>query len=323
MFFNLNDPLQLLLFVLTINVLVTAVSLIMALKLTKDKRPRLGVAGSTLLPVGLIALLSSIFLESSTLAFIGLGLTFWGALLLYVTSERYVKQALLGSTTISSLINLNQILNELKYQGATTYLPSKYFKDLETTKVYISKYKNNRLPKPEEIQQQEDKTFLMNPEAVLLIPLGLALSKLVEKKLGTSFTKLDLEQLQQDLPKILIEDLELAENFEIQIKLSEVSKGTNKSDSLTQTKDELIHVKITNSIFEDLCKEVLKTSTSYPICKIGCPLCSAIACTLAQTIGRPITIEMCLFISEDAKIIETIYQVLETEEGQELVEGVS
>ena len=322
MFFNPNDPLQLLLFVLTINILVSAVSLIIALKLTKDKRPRLRFTGYILLPVGLIALLSSIFLESSILAFIGLGFIFWGALLLYVTNERYVKQALLGSTTISLLKNLNQILNEIKYQGETTYLPSKYFKDLETIKVYIPKYKNNSLPKPEEIQQQEDKTFLMNPEAALLRPPGLALSKLVEKKMGTSFTKVDLEQLQQDLPKTLIEDLELAENFEIQIKPSEVSKGANKSNSLTQIKDELIHVKITNSIFEDLCKEALKTSIGYPICKIGCPLCSAIACTLAQTIGRPITIES-VSISEDEKIIETIYQVLETEEGQELVEGVS
>ncbi len=322
MFFNPNDTLQLLLVVLTINVLVTAVSLIIALKLAKDKRPRLRVAGYTLLPVGLIALLSSIVIESSLLAFIGLGLTLWGSLLLYVTNERYVKQALLGSTTISSLKNLNQIINEIKYEGATTYLPSKYFKDLETTKIYIPKHKNNSLPKPEEIQQQEDKIFLMNPEAVLLIPPGLALSKLIEKKMGTSFTKVDLEQLQQDLPKTLIEDLELAENFEIQIKPSEVSKGTNKSDSLTQTKDELIHVKITNSIFEDLCKEALKTSIGHSICKIGCPLCSAIACTLTQTIGRPITIKS-VSISKDEKIIETTYQVLETEDGQELVEGAS
>ncbi len=59
MSFNPNDTLQLFLFVLTINVLVSAVSLIIALKLTKDKRPRLRVVGYTLLPVGLIALLSS------------------------------------------------------------------------------------------------------------------------------------------------------------------------------------------------------------------------------------------------------------------------
>lgn len=308
--FNQNDTLQLLLVVLTINVLVTAVSLILALKLAKDKRPRLGVAGYTLLPVGLIALLSSIILESSILTFIGLSFTFWGALLLYVTNERFVKQALLDSTTISSLKSLTQILNEIQYQGATTYLPSKYFKYFKTTKVYIPKYKNNSLPKPEEIQHQAHKTFLMKPEATLLIPPGLALSKLFEKKLGTSFTNIDLEQLQQDLPKTLIENLELAENFEIQIKSSEVSKGTNKSDSLTQTKDELIHVKITNSIFEDLCKDALKSPIGYQICKIGCPLCSAIACTLTETIGRPITIES-VSISEDAKIIDTIYRVLE------------
>lgn len=165
MFFNPNDTLQLLLLVLTINVLVTTVSLIIALKLAKDKNPRLRVAGYTLLPVGLIALLSSIVLESTVLALIGLGFTFWGVLLLYITNESYIKQGLLGTTTISSLKNLNQILNEIKYRGATTYLPSKYFNHLETIKIYILKNKNNNLPKPEEVQRQEGKTFLINPEA--------------------------------------------------------------------------------------------------------------------------------------------------------------
>lgn len=312
--FNLTDPLQLLLVVLTINGLVTAVSLIIALKLSKDKRPRLRVAGYSLLPVGLLALLSSLVLESSILAFIGLGLTFWGALLLYVTNEKYVNQNLLSSTTISSLNNLTQILKEKKYKGVTIYLPSTYFKDLETIKVYIPKYKNISLPKPEEIRQQPQKIFLMNPEAILLIPPGLALSKLVEKKLGTSFTKVGLEQLRQDLSKILIEDLELVEHFEIQIKPSEVSRETNKSDSLTLTKDGLIHVKITNSIFKNLCKEALNTSIDYSICKIGCPLCSAIACTLTQTLGSPIKIES-VSISEDAKIIETIYSKISSHEN--------
>ena len=110
-----------------------------------------------LLALGLIALAFSIIYTSSILAFIGLGLTFWGTLTLYITTERYVKQTLLDSTTIPSLANLNQILTELKYQGKATYLPPKYLKDFETSKAYIPKNEDMSLPTPEEIQQQEDK----------------------------------------------------------------------------------------------------------------------------------------------------------------------
>ena len=171
-----------------------------------------------ILALGLIALAISIVYASSILAFIGLGLIFWGSLTLYITTEKYVKQTLLDPSIIPSLTNLNQILTELKYQGKPIYLPLKYLKDFETTKIYIPKNKNTKLPTPEEIQQQENKTFLKNPGAALIIPPGLSLSKLFEKTLGTTFTKVDLEYLQQNLPKLFIEDLEIAENLEIQTK---------------------------------------------------------------------------------------------------------
>ena len=45
----------------------------------------------------MIALTASAFYASSILAFIGLGLTFWGALLLYITPTKYVKLELLNA----------------------------------------------------------------------------------------------------------------------------------------------------------------------------------------------------------------------------------
>jgi hypothetical protein len=316
MFFNPDNAFQLFFFVLMINLLVTAVSLIIALKLTKDKRPRLGGVGYILLPVGLIAFLSSIFLESSVLVFMGLGLTFWGVLLLYVTNERYVKHALLGATAVSSLKNLSQILTALNYRGDATYLPSHYHPALET-RVYIPRNPNDRLPLPEDLQPQGDATFATNPEAALIIPPGLALSKLVETKLGTRFTEVTLERLQDVLPKLFLEDLELAETFEIQITPSPVNKNPDNNASLTPPATKLIRVTITHSVYEDLCRAALKPSTDSPICKIGCPLCSAIACILAETLGKPITIDS-VSISDDATIIETTYHALATGERLEL-----
>ena len=256
-----------------------------------------------ILALGLIALAFSIVYASSILAFIGLGLTFWGTLTLCITTEKYVKQTLLDPSIIPSLSNLNQILTELGYQGKGIYLPPKYLKDFETTKIFIAKNESTKLPTPEEIQQQEDKTFLKNPEAALITPLGLSLSKLFEKTLGTTFTKVDLEYLQQNLPKLFIEDLEIAENLEIE---TEYSKDADKIN-------DIIHVKITNSIYKDICEEARKLPH---ICgSIGCPLCSAIACALTKATGKPIVMETNQ-TSEDGKIIEATYRVLETEAAE-------
>lgn len=266
------------------------------------------IIGYILLVFGTLSLSFSIFYEHVILAFIGLGLTFWGALLLFIRSEKYVKEKLLNSTTLPTLTDINQIFAELGYQGKGIYLPPKYFKNPETSKVYIAKNKNTNLPTPEEIQQHENKLFLKNPEAALITPPGYSLSKLFEKTLGKSFTKTDLEYLQQNLPKIFIEDLEIAENLEIQTEPSKVAKKVANSASVIQLKTDTIHVKITNSIYTDTCKQARNLSH---ICgTIGCPICSAIACAIAKASGNPVTIEK-TECTEDAKIIEAYYRILE------------
>jgi len=257
-----------------------------------------------LLSLGSIALTFSIIYASSVLAFIGLGLVFWGAITLYITPEKYVKQILLDSTIIPSLTNLNLILTELGYQGKAIYLPPKYLKDFETSKVYISKDKNTSLPTPEQIQEYENRLLVRNTQGIsqgiLLTPPGTRLMKLFEKTLKTSFTKMNLEHLQQKLPKLFIEDLEIAEDLEIQI--------INSSVQSIQIKNNSISIRITNSIYKDIHKEAEKLS--HICCTIGCPICSAIACAMVKTIGKPITIERTQ-TSEDGKVIEAYYEIID------------
>ena len=265
--------------------------------------------------VGSITLAVSIIYESSILAFVGLSLTFWGALLLIIGTEKYVQQPLLDSTIIPSLVHLNQTLTELKYQGKGVYLPPEYLKDSETSRIFIPKNKNTDLPTPEKIKQQNDKIFLTNPDAMLIIPPGLSLSKLFEKTLGTSFAKVDLEYLQQNLPKLFIEDLEIAEDLEIQTNYDETSTKMTKRVSVIKTKYDAIQVKITNSVYKDTCRETRKLSRIHDA--IGCPICSAIACALAKATGKPLIIEN-TEVTEDGKTIEANFQLLEKIETEVL-----
>ena len=243
-----------------------------------------------LLLVGALSLILSVIFVSSILAFIGLGLLFWGAILLYVTPEEYVKSSLLNAVTMTLLANVEKILEDGNYKGKAVYLPPKYLKDFESSKVFLSTENAAQLPSPEQIQQKETEKLLSNPNYTLITPPGADMVRLFESILETSFTKVNLTYIETNLPKLLLEDLEIAENIEI------------------ETKEKKIQVKIQNSVQRNYSTE-LKRFT-YAINLLGCPISSAIACALAKATGKPIEIEK-YSISEDGKTTIIEYRLLE------------
>lgn len=240
---------------------------------------------SILLITGSFSLIFSIVFVSSILAFIGLGLVFWGIIFAYIRTEEYTKKALLDATVNSQIAILNQTLQGLQHEDDAIYLPPKYFTDPDISKVYIPKQKAfGELPTPEQIQKQESLFFIESPLGILLTPPGAELAKLFEKILETNFTRVDMEYLQQKMPKLFIEELEITQNFEI------------------KTENNKILVKIENSKYDVLNSEVENSRT------LGSLLSSAIACVIAKTTGNPIRIEK-QQTSEDAYLtIE--YQIM-------------
>ncbi|MGB9693952.1 MAG: hypothetical protein ACPLYF_03830 [Fervidobacterium sp.] len=248
-------------------------------------------SGLIMLSLGSISLIGSIIYTSQILAFIGLGLIFWGIILTYIQTEEYVKESLLNATALSSLAMLNQIITELDYTEKAVYLPPKYLKDPEENKAYIPKNKMSKLPTPEQIQEK-DKLFIENPEGMLITPPGSELAKLFEKTLNTSFTKVDMQYLQLNMPKLFIEDLEIAQDLEINMENNRV------------------HVKIEETAYQNLTEEIEKFEKLYG--SLGCPLSSAIACALAKAIGKPIIIEKKL-VNEKNRTVEIEYRIIEEE----------
>ena len=259
------------------------------IELWKHKRKPSGIVGYTLLLLGIIALISSIPYASSILAFIGLGLAFWGALLLYIKPIRYVKASLLDSTAISTLTTIDRVIADLNYKGKGIYLPPRYLKEFKAGIVFVPSERAIVIPPIEEVAKE--KVFLKNPRGICVAPPGLSLVNLYEKELGTDFAKADLNYLQSNLPKLFIEGLEMAEDLELNVESN------------------IIHVKIVGSIYADLCKELRKTSSN--VCSsFGCPLCGSIALALTRATGKPIIIEKAE-PSEDDKTIEAYYKSLE------------
>ena len=278
-----------------------------------------------MLILGLVSLVASAYFEHLILAFVGLGLTFWGALLLYITPSRHVSLELLNVMASSNLGNIERILTDanivmaeippgqrvnaetlpqirravMSHQirayairfpfGKGIYLSPKYLKDFESSLVFVPSTRQ-ALPEPEEMREEKLYYGKIWPKGVFLTPPGLALSKLFEKQLGTSFTRTDLSYIQNNLPKLLIEDLEIAEDVDV------------KTESST------IMVEITNHIFNEICQETRKLQKVHEA--IGCPLSSAIACALAKATGKPIVIEN-EEQSQDGRTTRIQYTILE------------
>jgi hypothetical protein len=272
---------------------------------------RIKLVSSTIvamLLLGTISLAASIVRNSSILAFIGLGLVFWGAVLLYIRPEEYTRKTLLEAALAPPLTTLNQMIQELGYKGDATYLPPKYFTNPETTKVYISKIKHASLPTPEQTQLYENQPIGRIVQGLLITPAGTQLSKLMEESLGTSFLRTDLKNLQQNLPKLFIEDLEIAENLEIEIQNDPNGKKGDDQASVTQKKNTTIHARITKPIYGNIFKENENPAQSSS--PIDCPIRSAIAVALTKTTGKPVKIVENKS-SKDGNIMEATYEIIE------------
>ena len=261
-------------------------------ELWRYKRKPAGRIGYPLLSLGAMALIWSVISASYVPAFIGIALTFWGALLLFIRPVKYVKANLLSSTALPTFKAINRIIKNLNYKGKGVYLPPKHFKGFKSGKLFISSEENidivEYLPPAEKIARE---VFFKNPQGMCLTPSGVDLTNLFEDELGIDFNKVDMEYLQTNLPKLFIEGLEIAKDFEM-----------NK-------RGKIIRIKIWNSIYKDFCSRARKTSKNS-CTSFACPLCSSIACALTRVTGKPIIIKKSKVSSKSEKI-EVHYEIIE------------
>jgi hypothetical protein len=226
----------------------------------RKSHPASQLAGYLLLGIGLVALTASVLFASTILTFIGLGLAFWGMLAFFVQPQNYVKSDLMTATAQSSLTTIDHMLLGMGYREKGVYIPA----GKDKVVVFVPTEPFSKLPESSAVEGQ---TFLQDPHGMLVIPPGLALANLIEKKLGFTLKNSGVEAVVSALPKVLVEDLEIVHDVEIEVK------------------DDRIGFKLIGSIYADFCKEVRETSRR---CGLGCPICSALACILAIASGKPV-----------------------------------
>lgn len=212
---------------------------------------------------------------------------FFAAILLYITPVKHVPLAWLNASAETSADNLERVLTEMDLTEKGVYLPPKNLKNVESSLVFIPETATTPLPTAEETSE---KLYAKNRNGLFITPPGYSLTQLFEEQLGASFTKTDLEQLQKNLPKLLIEEFEIAADAEVHL----------QGNTIT--------IELTNSILLDSCKATENRPRVHA--QVGCLLSSALACILAKASGKPITIQSEIRSSE-TKMLTIEYQIKE------------
>ena len=273
------------------------------LELTRAKQIPSGKVGILLLVPGVLSLLLSIPTNSQALAFIGLGLTFWGALFFFVRPVKYVKSSLLDSTAIATYSTIDRIIKDLNYRGKSfcippypkdVYLPN-HLKGLKDMIVFVSADSGASMPSIEEMAKS--RFLIEDPRGITVSPPGLGLFSLIEAELetdlaklelGTDLTKLNLNDLCAIVPRIMLENFQLAKDIKMQ-----PDKDT-------------IKLRIIGSPYKDLYS---REQNLISVHSLGCPIVSALVCATAKSTGKMVTIEKSELLP-DEETLEVRLQIL-------------
>lgn len=222
---------------------------------------------SFLLGLGTASFLFSILLNTVLLIYIGLGLIIWGTSLIFTSSTKLLKANLVIPQLSNFMLTFDNLLKKLDAQSSLFLPPT--------------------IPG----ENPSQKIIDGNPGQfdISLTPSGLDLEWSFEKKSRVDFLAADLDYLKEFLPIIFTDELGLATDFEM------------------SSEKEIVHIKIRDLIFQELCEKVHKIDDQ--ICRrTPCPVCSAMACALTKVAHKTISIEKTRLTGDTLEVWFKIYE---------------
>ena len=235
--------------------------------------------------IGAVCLTISYLSSSVILTFIGLGLTLWGLLLLYISQPSSIPRKVFNALSFSTLKSIDAIVDEL-YQGdSVVHFYHANRNGLAQGYIYFSHRPNGAVRNYEQLNSQEisqndlNGTFILSPSQGLL--------ELFEKELNVNLAKIDFPFLERTLPDMLVEELKLVDYF------------------LIEANDDTFAIRFSGEPSVNLCKLINeKSKIGY---RIGCPVCGMLALALSKSTGRPIRIKQTV-TEGDGSNIKTVYE---------------
>ncbi len=235
--------------------------------------------------IGAVCLIISYLTSSTILTFIGLGLTLWGLLLIYVTQPSSIPRRVFDVLSFSMMKSIDAIVDELYHGDGVVHFYHANRNGLAQGYIYFTHRSNGvvrnyvHLNSQEISQNDSSGTSILSPSQGLL--------DLFEKELNVNLAKIDFPFLERTLPDILVEELKLVDYF------------------LIEANDDTFAIRFSGEPSVHLCKLINeKSKIGY---RIGCPVCSVLALALSKFTGRPIRIKQTI-TEGDGSNIRTVYE---------------
>jgi hypothetical protein len=227
------------------------------------------------LVLGIVSLVASIPFGSQVAAFVGLGLTFWGAIFALARSGKYVESSLLDGTAKSGYLTIERLINDLKFNPQGYYIPAypkdvvlpDYLKNLKEPVVYISE---NFDGKPSVDELAAGKFLSSKTQGIFVTSPGSGILAQIEKQMKMDISKVNLEELTEFLPKYLSEILNLAKTAEMTL----LPNGAS--------------FKASGILYQSFYKT---ENTLKSVRVLGCPVVSTVASALAKGSGKTVVIK--------------------------------
>jgi hypothetical protein len=246
--------------------------------------------GLSLVGAGAVSLAASYVTSSVMLTLAGLGLVFWGVIMLYISPQRYVPEKIFGSTAISMTKTIDKLLVSLNYSGRTIFLYPKHLKGLSQGYVFIpfELKEQNTLPSDEALA--EERLIYENPRGIFMVAPSYGLVQLTEKEIDSNLINLSMTSVKEVLPKLFVNNLRLVDRMSI-----EETRG-------------FVRATMEGESAANVCRAVTKETKVGE--HFGCPLCSCLGLIISKVTGKPVSIEENT-VNEVDFTITTTYKILE------------
>ena len=218
---------------------------------------------------GGLILAFSYFSSSVVATFIGLSLILWSVISFYATDSLLVPEEVFKATSLASMASVQTVVGSLGYKGRFIYFHPRSLEGMKRGFVFIAKDGDTSLPS--EAQQTTSRMFFDKPEGVLMPAPSQYLIDLIEKKIGRNLATMDFNELAETIPRILTEDLTIADSVEM------------------EQSDREFDVAIAGKLVAGICATVRDSGTDSK--HFGCPICTTFALIISKVISSPVVIE--------------------------------
>ncbi|MGH9921774.1 MAG: hypothetical protein ACRD38_03380, partial [Nitrososphaerales archaeon] len=158
------------------------------------------------------SLVLSYLYSSLILTFIGLGLTLWGAIIAYVLPSRHVPEKIIAPMVLHTIRTLDDLLANIGYKGRTVFYYPRHENGPGQGHVFIP-YEKTQVPHN---HGKFEGTLHNDSEGISIVAPSQGLVDLFERELKVNFADVDLYYMQENLPRLLIEDLKLVDDLLIE-----------------------------------------------------------------------------------------------------------